>query len=261
MLVPDALDFQQIDDFLFDEVPALQLFRLGLAHVDGTAENPGFQMDVAAETDVVQHRHPAEQLDLLEGPRNPERRPLVGPEFVDLLSLKVDASLLGLVQAVDAVHHHGLAGPVGTDDRVDLALLHLQADAGQGGHLAEVHVDVFELQQGFASLYCSHFAHPDGLPNSSARYNAGCGERGWSGTSLARLSSASSTYLSARILSTRLSAETPGQKRVVRTWGTRLRRHWFRKYSSVIPAMKSRTMPAGGVWLRYSADMPSRYSR
>ena len=34
--------------------------------------------------------------------------------------------------------------------------------------------------------------------------------------------------------------------------------HWFKKYSSVIPAMKSRIVSAFGVFSRYSIDIPSK---
>ena len=76
--MPNRFNFQQIDDFFFQVLAGLYLFLGGLAEINGPAQDPRLQMDMAAETDVVQHGHSFEQFDFLEGPGKPQPARLWG---------------------------------------------------------------------------------------------------------------------------------------------------------------------------------------
>src|SRR5262249_19770856 len=105
---------------------------------------------VAADHDVVEHRHVAEQGEVLKRAADPEagaggdgaggRRP----------ALVAQPARAGAIAAGDAVEHRGLAGPVGPDDGEDLALLHLEADVAQRAHTAEADRYVRHLEDGRA---------------------------------------------------------------------------------------------------------------
>mmetsp|Transcript_23536 Transcript_23536/g.41576 ORF Transcript_23536/g.41576 Transcript_23536/m.41576 type:complete len:380 (-) Transcript_23536:215-1354(-) len=66
----NGLNFQEINN-LFSDFPVRRLFSLGLAPPQGLRKNPAFHMGQPTRHDVVQHRHPLKQGNVLEGARNP----------------------------------------------------------------------------------------------------------------------------------------------------------------------------------------------
>ncbi len=101
----------------------------------------------AAGHDVVEHRHAAEQRDVLEGARDADlRAACVGVMPSSRSPRKVMLPSCGVVDAVDDVEHRALAGAVGADDGADLVLQHVEADVGQRLHAAEAQRDRVELE-------------------------------------------------------------------------------------------------------------------
>jgi hypothetical protein len=92
---------------------------------------------VAAELDVVEHRHAAEQRDVLEGAREPELGALRGGQAGDVLAAEADVAAVGPVEAGNGVEQRGLAGAVGADHGRDGTGRYFEADAVQGRHAAE----------------------------------------------------------------------------------------------------------------------------
>jgi hypothetical protein len=76
---------------------------------------------VAAQLDVVEHGHAAEQGHVLEDARQAQGGALVRTLRRDVGALEQNESLLRPVEVGDGVEQAGLAGTVGTDDRGDLA--------------------------------------------------------------------------------------------------------------------------------------------
>jgi hypothetical protein len=86
---------------------------------------------------VLEDGHRAEQLDVLEGARDPalddsvRRRPQQG------LAVERDLARVGPVQTSDQVEHRRLAGAVGADQADDFPLGHVEADVVDGHDPAE----------------------------------------------------------------------------------------------------------------------------
>ena len=116
----------------------LNLFLLRESPVGERAEHAGLHVDVAAEDQVVEDGHPAEQGDVLEGAGDAElgdrgSAPARSrPALEDVMRPRI-----GMVEAADHVEHRRLAGAVGPDDREDLALLGLERDTRDRLHAAE----------------------------------------------------------------------------------------------------------------------------
>ena len=62
----------------FDEIPVVDFLPGGLAEIDRPAQQPGLEMNMAAEADVVEHRRSLEELNFLEGAGDPQLRPADG---------------------------------------------------------------------------------------------------------------------------------------------------------------------------------------
>jgi hypothetical protein len=124
-------------------------------------QKPVLAVRVAADQQVLQHRGVLEQLDVLEGARNAQRRNLVRGLFGELerpLRSEIgDLAGGGRVDAADQVEHRGLAGAVGADQREHLAALHVEADLVDGQHAAEAHAEVL----GRAKQDVVHFRRSD----------------------------------------------------------------------------------------------------
>jgi hypothetical protein len=104
-------------------------------------------MDMPAQTDVIQYRHTAENLDFLKRPGNTKLGPFKRPECVDLSLFIEDIPFLRGIKSVNNIHHYRLAGAVGADDRMNLAFSDFQANAGQSTNLSEKHMDILKLHQ------------------------------------------------------------------------------------------------------------------
>src|SRR5438045_9725004 len=65
-LLADVLDLQEVDDLL-DHLPLGDLLALAEAVIEAAGEEPGALPEVAADEEVVEHRHDLEEGDVLEG--------------------------------------------------------------------------------------------------------------------------------------------------------------------------------------------------
>ena len=117
---PQAVPLGQIDDTATELGPAEQ-HRL-VRH---------------EQSDVVQHRHRGNERKVLED--HPDAHPAAvgrGPE-PDFPPIEVDRPRVGLVEAVDDLGQGALARPVLPQDRVDLPVGNLKADAVVGDDAGE----------------------------------------------------------------------------------------------------------------------------
>ena len=102
------------------------------------------------EVDVVQHREPAEQPIDLEGARDAELDPFGLGDARDVTSLEQHRARRGRDQAGQEIDERGLAGAVGTDQRVARAGLQAKVDVARGGERAEDATEAAGLEQGRA---------------------------------------------------------------------------------------------------------------
>ncbi len=142
----DVLNFKEIDNFL-DFFAVLRLFPLRAAPPDRLAQQARFHHREAAGHDVVQHAHPVEKGDVLEGPRDAQTGDLIGFHRSALVALEPDLAFLRDVKARDDVEHGGLARPVRPDDRPYLTIADVEGDIGDRIDAAEAQRDVLHLHQ------------------------------------------------------------------------------------------------------------------
>ena len=67
-LIPDMFYFKEIDDLPFYKITVFNLFPCCLPKVKGSAEQSRFEMNMAAQSDVIEHGCPLEKLKFLECP-------------------------------------------------------------------------------------------------------------------------------------------------------------------------------------------------
>src|SRR4030043_216316 len=67
-LIPYMLNLKEIDDLPFNEIPVFELFTSGLPDIEGTADQSRLEMNMAAESDIIENRGALKEFDLLEGP-------------------------------------------------------------------------------------------------------------------------------------------------------------------------------------------------
>jgi hypothetical protein len=87
---------------------------------------------------VVQHAEAREELHVLEGARDAQVGDLVGTQMRDVVLEEADASAGGPIESRDAAEDGGLAGPVGTDQPDELAVVDLEVDVDERLHAAVV---------------------------------------------------------------------------------------------------------------------------
>ena len=102
---------------------------------------------------ILEHRHAAEQPDVLEGAGDAGLRidvvvvePLE-PEALAVGMVELQHPFGRLVEAGDAVEHRGLAGAVRPDQRGDVVPPDLEGDVVDGDESAEAHGEVLDLEQ------------------------------------------------------------------------------------------------------------------
>ncbi|MDT4866654.1 hypothetical protein FQZ97_1015200 [compost metagenome] len=131
------VDLEEIDDAFFHVAAQLGLFAARAAQVEEGVEHVGLQVRMAAELDVVEHGHAAEQRDVLEAARQAQRGAFRRGQARDVLALEQHAALRGLVEAGDRVEQRCLARAVGADHRGDRAGRHAETHVGQRLDAAE----------------------------------------------------------------------------------------------------------------------------
>ncbi|MNT66702.1 hypothetical protein D3C72_2047850 [compost metagenome] len=84
---------------------------------------------MAAQFDVVEHRHAPKQRNVLETAPQAQLCPAGRGNACDVLALEMDAAAGGAVKARDGIEQRGLARAIGADDGGDRAWLHAKAHA------------------------------------------------------------------------------------------------------------------------------------
>src|SRR6185295_12658121 len=104
---------------------------------------------------VIQHRHARKQSNVLKRARDAARGDLIRTQTVDALTVEVNRAGRRLVDAGEQVEDRGLARAVGTDETVDLALLHGHIQLVDGAQTAEANRRLISLQ----NYVCTVRAH------------------------------------------------------------------------------------------------------
>jgi hypothetical protein len=102
---------------------------------------------VAPDHDVVEHAHPGEQGDVLEGPADAEGGDAMARHLQQRMAVERHRAAVALVQPRQAVEERGLAGAVGADQPGDLPGLDAEGDAVEGDDAAETDRHVRHLEQ------------------------------------------------------------------------------------------------------------------
>ena len=103
---------------------------------------------MCADPDVVEHRHPAEELDVLERACDPALDDPARRRVEEGLAVEANVTLVGCVEARDHVERRRLAGPVRPDQPDDLAGLRGEGDGIERDDAAETFRDVVDLEEG-----------------------------------------------------------------------------------------------------------------
>src|SRR5690606_3045442 len=104
------------------------------------------------DTHVLQHCHVWEHSGNLERADQPLTGYLRGPQGSDIPALIKDGACGRRQKTRQQVEESGLARPVGTDQRVDMALFHLQIDLVHGGETVEHLAETLGLE--YHSAHC-----------------------------------------------------------------------------------------------------------
>src|SRR6185503_944751 len=142
----DGLDLEEVDDAL-DARAIGQLLALRRPPPQRVEEKVAAHLQQAPRHQVVEHAHPAEEGDVLEGPRDAELGHVGRRQPRAVAPVEDDAALVGMVEAADNVQQRRLAGAVGPDDREDLPPAYLQADLAQRQQRAEADADRLDREQ------------------------------------------------------------------------------------------------------------------
>ena len=113
-----------------------------LQHRGGGAEPLGH-----CDIDVLQHRQPAEQPIDLEGAGDAELDALGLRDRGDVAAVEQHAAGRRRQHAGEQIDERGLAGAVGTDQRVAGAALEPEVDVARGGERAEIFAQAAGLEQ------------------------------------------------------------------------------------------------------------------
>jgi len=99
---------------------------------------------------ILEHREPVEDIGDLEGPRDASSAYLVSWELTDIFALENDSAPVRAKDACDQIEQGRLAGPVGPDNRDELALLYGQICS----------IDRQELVKGFGNFLNAQHVPP-----------------------------------------------------------------------------------------------------
>ena len=110
---------------------------LGAVEPECAGEEPGPGARIGAEHHVVEHRHAAPQLDVLERPGDAGPGDPSLPRGRDIAAAESHAAAVGPGRAGDEIEHRALAGAVRSDQREDFARVEREADLIDGDQAAE----------------------------------------------------------------------------------------------------------------------------
>ena len=102
--------------------------------------------EVRAHGEVFRHGHAREHLPALRHMRKAHGDDAAGVRLAQVVPVVDHGAALNGHKAGDGVQRGGLAGAVGPDERDDLAVVDLHADAAQRLHGAVGHLQIFNLQ-------------------------------------------------------------------------------------------------------------------
>src|SRR5438067_5097022 len=103
---------------------------------------------VPADQHMLEHRHRAEQLDVLEGARDPAADDAVRRRAQQAAPVEDDLAVVRPVEPRDQVEDRRLAGAVRPDQPDDLALTDVERDAVDGNDPAEAPRQLLDRKQG-----------------------------------------------------------------------------------------------------------------
>src|SRR5271157_3112905 len=159
LLLANMLDFQEINDcllYLFSESE----FSISRGpEIETRGEQAGIQMDVAPKLDIVYHRHPFEQLHVLESPSYAQRGYLIRFKSCYIPPFKDDFSLARMIEPVDTVEKACLSCAVGTYNGKDLPFLDACGNVRENIHPAEskeytIHIELEIVRAGIVYGSC-----------------------------------------------------------------------------------------------------------
>src|SRR5205814_6867945 len=107
---------------------------------------------VLSDQEVLQRRHAATELDVLERARDAEADDLVRLNAGDVAAPETDDPALGLVEPADAVEDRGLPRSIRSDEPDDLAGVHRKVDAVDGDQSSEADREPRDLEERSAHL-------------------------------------------------------------------------------------------------------------
>jgi hypothetical protein len=112
----------------------------------GRRQQPGLHMRVAAELDVVEHAHAAEQRDVLERAGEPQGGAIRRRHTRDVRAFIDDAALLRPIETGNGIEQRGLARAIGADKGSDGIRGDAQRHVAQRLHAAERQRDILHTQ-------------------------------------------------------------------------------------------------------------------
>src|SRR5512141_1005912 len=127
-----VFDLEEVDDILLHLLAEHRLLAAGGRGVQQGGEDTGAKVGMRPELDVVLHRHPLEQGDILKGTGQPEGSAPIRRHLGDAGATEPDRPPLSTVESPDGVKQARLSGPVGTDDTMVRPLANGKGNARQG---------------------------------------------------------------------------------------------------------------------------------
>ena len=124
-----------------------QLALFGAVAPEHRAQRALTRTQVAADSNVLEHRHLRDQLHVLKGAREPAPRDLARRQAIDALAAKVHFAAAQRQQTRYEVEGGALAGAVGADQADDLAGAHTEAHVVDGEQAAKGFAHGFGLKQ------------------------------------------------------------------------------------------------------------------
>jgi hypothetical protein len=125
----------------------LRLLGRHLGQAQRVVEEAGGAAAVAADLDIVEHRHAVEQRHVLEGATDADLRDAVARAPQDRLAFEQDVTAVWRVEPAEAVEERRLAGAVGTDQAGDLAGKNVERHAIESHDAAEADRDIAHAEQ------------------------------------------------------------------------------------------------------------------
>src|SRR5690606_3880420 len=121
----------------------------GGAKVEQALKDIGLQLAMAAQLDIVEHRHTAKQRNILEAAGQPQASAVRSVQASDFAALEEDRARTWPIKTGNRIDQGGLAGTVRANDRGDGPRLHIERDAIQSLDAAERQREVLHAQHGY----------------------------------------------------------------------------------------------------------------